>query len=171
MPSTEITLREGNLISKANDFIQQKEAEIADGERALEALIALSKERNINSARIARVKGRIRFLKKFVNLMKEGFIPIPRMNFTPINQHRWEEKEDGSFTSIPELVLDRLPVEAIMAINEYKDKFQHFGVVQPQTEGRKRDPFLIGIIRYRTYEEHFLIGWWRPDIMKPTELW
>lgn len=168
MPSTEVSLVEGRLITTAKDFIQVKEAEIAEGERVIAELEQME---DVSPWKLARVRGRVRFLKKFIGLMKEGYFPIPRMDFEPVDQALWGYDGAGRLIRGTTLVIDRLPVEAIACINEYRPKFDRLGVVRPRGRGRKRDPFLIGIIKYGQLEEHFILAWWRPDIMRPTQLW
>jgi hypothetical protein len=168
MPSTEVSLIEGRLITTSKDFIQAKEAEIAEGERVIAELEQMPE---VSPWKLARVRGRVRFLEHFIALMKEGFLPIPRMEFEPVDQANWQYDGAGRLVRGTTLVIDRLPVEAIAAINEFRPKFDRLGVVRPAGRGRKRDPFLIGIIQYGHLEEHFILAWWRPDIMRPTQLW
>ena len=167
MPSAVITMKRGELIQTPRDLISLKEAEIKEGERVI---AELSKIVDLSPSKLARVKGRVSFLRNFVELLKDGFIPIPRMEFEPITQ-MGRQVFKGTNIPAPTIVIDKLPVEAITTIAEYQDKFHRFGVVRPRGRGLKRDPFLIGIIRYGVYEEQFVLGWWRPDVMKPTELW
>lgn len=164
MPSTEITLKTGQLITSTSQFIQQKEAEIEEGERVIEEL---SKIKGLSPTKLARTRGRVKFLKKFLELLKEGFIPIPRMEYEPIT----EEHFGGRRGWVSSIVIDQLPIGAITKIAEFQDKFDMLGVVRPAGRGRRRDPILIGITRYALMEEHFILGWWRPDVMKPSELW
>lgn len=156
-----IPIKVGEVLEVKPNWLQEKEVEVQRGE---EALVQLQKIEGISKAKVARVKGRIRFVRKFIELMKEGFIPIPRMEFEPIDTEYRPWLHQG-----PKFYLDPMPVEAIAAIAEYQGKFDHFGLVKPQA--KKRDPFLIGIISYGHLEEHFLLGWWRPDLLKPCELW
>lgn len=164
MPSTEISLKQGQMITSPRELISAKEAEIAEGEIILEQL---SQIKNISKTKVARVRGRINFQKRLLAMLKEGYLPIPRLEYEPVTQEYFGGRK-GWTTSI---VIDQLPMAAIVTIAEFQDKFDRFGIVRPRSRGKRRDPLLIGIIRYGGMEEHFVLAWWRPDIMPPNKLW
>ena len=162
MPSTEILSSKGIMITKPHELLAIKEREISEGEKVIEAMMAIP---NISKAKLARVKGRVLFMKRFVAKLKEGFLPIPRMVYDDV-AHAW----NGTIT------IDNLPIEAIVTIRDFQNKFDALGLVRPSVGrsrwGRqRRDPFLIGIIRYGHREEHFMLAWWRPDTMLSSQLW
>ena len=164
MPSTEVTLAKGQIIHGARDIIQLKESEIQQGKIVIATLEKLP---NISKHKLTRIRGRVRFLERFVELIKQGFIPIPRLEYTPIDPEYYVGGRKGW---VSEIIFDNLPVEAIETISAYKDVFTRIGLV-PARRPKKRDPILIGILRYGHNEEHFLLAWWRPDLMRPIELW
>lgn len=155
MPSTEIaTSKPMQLITRPEDIITVKEAEI---ERARIAIDAMENIPEFSKHKVSRARGRLRFMESFVELLKEGFIAIPRMEYDQLHE----------YTS--SLYFEKLPVGALTSIAELKDKFDDIGIVRPKS--KKRDPIVIGILRYGGLEEHFILAWWRPDIMRPDELW
>lgn len=158
----EVAVRPGDTITVNPGWISEKGKELEQGRTVL---AEMEKIKNISKSKLSRMRGRLKFLETFIELLREGFIPIPRMDFEPIDI---EQYHYGKLKST--LYLDKLPVGAIATIAEFQDKFPHFGVVRSATR-KKRDPILIGIIRYGSLEEHFILGWWRPDLMKPYELW
>lgn len=157
MPSAEVTLKQGVMITRPELLLEVKKAEIEEGNRVL---AELEKIDGISKHKISRVKGRIHFLEKFTRILQDGYLPIPRMEY-----ERLESLWTGN------IVLDQMPVEAIATVAEFQDKFDRLGMVRPKTQGRRRDPFLIGIISYGGIEEHFILAWWRPDLMLPSQLW
>ena len=157
----EVAVRPGITLEVKENWISEKQKELEQG---CIVLAEMEKIEGISKSKLGRMRGRLKFLEKFIELLKEGFIPIPRMDFEPIDIERYHY---GKLRSI--LYLDKLPVGAIATIAEFQDKFDHLGVVRPRA--KKRDPILIGILQYGQYEEHFILGWWRPDMMKPWELW
>lgn len=165
MPSTEVTLAKGQIIHGAQDIIKCKDEEIAQGKRVI---AELEKMPNISKHKLSRIRGRVRFLERFVELIKQGFIPIPRMEYTDLSAETYHGKKGGGWKA--ELTFDNLPVEAIETITSYKPIFTRIGLI-PTKRPKQRDPMLIGILKYGRFEEHFLLAWWRPDLLKPTDLW
>lgn len=165
MPSTEVTLSKGQIIHGAREIIELKEEEIAQGNKII---AELEKIPDISKSKLGRLRGRVRFLERFVELIRQGFIPIPRMEYTDIAPESYHGERGGGWKAV--LTFDNLPVEAIETISSYKPIFNRIGIV-PARRHKKRDPILIGVLKYGAYEEHFLLAWWRPDLMKPAELW
>jgi len=159
-----LTVKAGEVIKVNPGWLESKREEIQKGEEALKHLQSIE---GISKNKVARVRGRLNFLRKFVELMEAGFIPIPRMDFEPLEDPNWRWMPSRK----PVIAFDRMPVEAIATVAEYQDKFDRMGIVRPRSRGRKRDPILIGVIGYGGLEEHFILGWWRPDTMKDTDLW
>lgn len=166
MPSTEVTLAGGQIIHGAQDILKLKEEEIAQGKRVIADLERIP---NVSKSKLSRIKGRVRFLERFVNLIKQGFIPIPRMAYTDVAPIAYPREADGGWRAV--LTFDSLPVEAIEAISTYKPIFTRIGIIPARKTARRRDPILIGVLQYGKLEEHFLLAWWRPDLMKPIDLW
>ena len=164
MPSTEVTLAKGQIIHGAHDIIKLKEEEIAQGKRVVADLEQIP---NISKHKLARIKGRVRFLERFVELIKQGFIPIPRMEYTDLSPQTYHLGKGGWKA---ELTFDTLPVEAIETISTFRPIFTRIGIV-PARRPKRRDPILIGILKYGNEEEHFLLAWWRPDLLRPIDLW
>lgn len=92
-------------------------------------------------------------MQRFINLLDDGFIPLPRM------ERRLIDEETG------------LPADAISALVSFRHHFDAFAIVSGHARGESLDPILIGIIRSNRTEEHFLLGWWRPDLISPSQLW
>lgn len=162
--SVTLTVKAGEIIKVNPGWLESKREEIRKGEEALKHLEAIE---GISRTKVGRVRGRLKFLRKFVELLEAGFIPIPRMDFEPLEEPNWRWMPSRK----PVIAFDRMPVEAIATVAEYQGKFDRMGIVRPRSRGRKRDPILIGIISYGGLEEHFILGWWRPDTMKETDLW
>ena len=165
MPSTEVTLAKGQIIHGAADIISLKEEEIQHGKRIIADLEQMP---NFSKNKLGRIRGRVRFLERFVELIKQGFIPIPRMEYTNLAPELYHGQAGGGWKA--ELTFDNLPVEAIETISTYKPIFTRIGLV-PARRPKRRDPILIGVLKYGHNEEHFLLAWWRPDLMRPIELW
>ncbi len=155
----------GALITANPNWLAEKEDEIQRGEEALEALKRIT---GVSQSRIARVRSRVAFTRRYINLLKEGFIPIPRMDYSVI-----ELRPDlnGSWDGESHLYLDRMPVQALKNIAEFKGKFDEVGLVKPRTRSPRIDPILIGIIRGAYNEEHFILYYWRPELYSSSELW
>ena len=153
----------GALITTNPNWLAEKEAEVQQGERALEALKRIP---GISQSRITRVRSRVTFTRRYINLLKEGFIPIPRMEYEAIEigPHLL-----GSYDGQHHLYLDRMPVQSLKNIAEFKEYFDEVGLVRPKS--RQRDPILIGIIRGAYQEEHFILYFWRPELYSSSELW
>lgn len=155
MPSVEVVVSKPmELITKPADIIAIKELEIADAERAVEAMARIPE---FSKWKVSRARGRLKFLRTFIELLKQGFIPIPRMEYDELHEYT------------ASLYFEKLPVEALTTIAELRDKFTYIGIVRPQS--RKRDPIIIGILSYGLIEEHFILAWWRPDALRPNQLW
>lgn len=147
-----VPIRATEVLEVRGNWVVEKEKEIERGREAIEAL----KRIGATKSKIARAKGRIHFAERFIALLKEGFIPIPRMEFEDFMYHG-------------KMYLSKMPIEGLLAIDAVKGKFDTIGLVRPMV--KKRDPIIIGVIRYDKYEEHFIIGWWRPELYRDVDLW
>jgi len=168
MPSTDVSLstfQKGQIIHGVSDILKAKEEEIAQGKQIINDLEQVP---TISKSKLGRIRGRVKFLEHYVELMKQGFIPIPRMEYQNLEE-RYYHGMAGGWRA--DLTFDNLPIEAINAVASYQGMFTAFGIAPVKQAARKRDPMLIGIIKYGHFEEHFLLGWWRPDMMMPKDLW
>ena len=138
------------------NLIAVKEKEI---EHAEKMIAEIEKIPEFSACKKARARGRLRFMKRFVELLKKGYVPIPRMPFDTLHE----------FTA--SIAFENLPLEALSAINQHRSQFDEIGIVRPFVKGRRKDPIIIGILKYGQLEEHFILAWWRPEIMKSSDLW
>lgn len=150
MPSAEVTLTPGKIITVNPQWLTQKRGEIEEGEKAVEELAKIP---GITKTRIARAKARLAFLKRYYSLLEDGFIPIPTMDYE-IMEGNWFNHGKRRYT----IYLDRMPVQALKNIAQFKHKFDEIGLVRPRP--KRRDPILIGIIRHGQMEEHFILYFW-----------
>lgn len=175
------------VLSVANHWLEQKRQELARAQVAAKALVQLG----VPPARRRLAKERVRFLKRFVGALEQGYVPIPRFDADTLD-----------------LNVEELPAEALVALGQSKTKrlFDEVRYVTGRegdsrpgvhssargmlTRGRqpKRDPLIVGIIRtaehrvpdrsgWRSFdrviparEEHFLIAWWRPEDTTEADL-
>ena len=168
MPGTDVSLstfQKGQIIHGVSDILKAKRDEIEQGKQII---ADLEKIPTFSKHKLGRIKGRVKFLEHFVDLMEQGFIPIPRMEYQALEEMYFHGQAGGWRA---DLTFDKLPIEAITAIASYRSFFTAFGIAPVRKAERKRDPILIGIIKYGHQEEHFLLGWWRPDMMLPKDLW
>jgi hypothetical protein len=161
MPTAEITITPGNMLTVNPNWLEEKRAEISRGE---ESVKALSEIPGVSKWRITKARARLNFIKRYVDLVSQGFIPIPRMEFEQI-----ELASDRSWDGKTHIYLDKMPVQALKNIAEFRPLFDEVGIVKPV--GKKRDPILIGIIRHGQREEHFILYFWRPELYSESELW
>lgn len=103
---------------------------------------------------IAAIENERDFLGRRLVALEEGFLPIPRFDFAPIE---WSG--------------EMMNYKTLKRLKEAKDKgiFDQYGVVQDKYDRPRhgRDPLLVGIVRSRgrmrgtnRHEEHFFIGAW-----------
>jgi len=137
------------VLMKPKQFIEGKRAEVSEGQRVIAELVKTRK----HPKRLAEARRRVKFMQRFINLVDDGFVPLPRMERTLIS-------EDTA-----------LPADAITALVSFRHGFDAFAIVNGNARGEKLDPMLIGIITSNRTEEHFLLGWWRPDLISPSQLW
>jgi hypothetical protein len=134
----------------------------------------------------------VRFLKRFIGALEQGYVPIPRFDADTLD-----------------LNVEELPAEALVALGQAKTKrlFNEVRYVTGResdsrpgvhssargmlTRGRRpqRDPLIVGIIRTPEHrvrdphggwrghdriiparEEHFLLAWWRPEDTTDADL-
>jgi len=138
------------VLAKSGQFIEGKRAEVLEGEKLIAELVATNKF----PKRLTRIRRRVEFMQKFINLAEAGFIPLPRMERELIS-------EDTA-----------LPADALISLLSFREIFDAIAIVRGDARGKALDPMLIGIIRSGDdIEEHFLLGWWRPDLISPSQLW
>lgn len=149
-------------------WIEEKEAELAEAKTIAQSYALINPE--ATPRQVKRVKEKVKFLEKFLETIKAGYIPIPRFDSRHID-----------YSETP------MPAHALMNIKTARESgvFDEIRIVEgregqrmgPYPALRKRDPLIVGIIKYGpiteqwAYEEHFLIAWWRPESFKPTELY
>ena len=148
-------------------WITRKKEELADCEKALDVY---RNQDGVTPRQIRRVKEKVAFLSKVIVALEKGYLPIPRFDTSPYHLHEMD-------TPVPVSILlnvERARREGI---------FTEFRLVEGRAQGQRqgpypalgrRDPLIVGVIKHGTlqwgYEEHFLLGWWRPEDMRPSDL-
>lgn len=177
---TSISVADGieGILEVRQTWIANKEADLSTAEQALASYKAMGAPK----PKLTSLKRRVALLRRTVNALKRGFIPMPRF--------------DGNTLSLD--MVD-MPVKALVAVQEARASklFSELRIVQgvePTSTGSwgrrggrtRRDPFVVGVVReaaviapnpwgrmeeyQRPLEEHFLVAWWRPEDMRPEDL-
>ncbi len=166
-----------SVITIRDEWVTGKKEEL---ERAISASKEL-KAAGAGETKLRYMRHRIAMLRKVVNILESGFVPIPRFA---------GEGLDIDF--------DELPLKAVAAVADAKatELFDDIQLVKGSVgdanrrnpyHRKVRDPFLVGIVRMvgveitdkrgwntKTYpmrEEHFLLCWWRPEDEIDGDLW
>lgn len=176
-----------DVLAVANHWLESKQGELARAEQALKAMRTLG----VPPARRRLARERVRFLKRFVGALQQGYVPIPRF--------------DGETL---DLNVEELPAEALVAMAETRgrrlfDEVRYVTGRLPEARSSGRydrsgrwthrgrggvDPLIVGVIRTPEHrvippggsswharvipsrEEHFLIAWWRPEDTTDADL-
>lgn len=167
------------LVTSLEDVVNIRDSWLADKkaelERAVEANKALAGA-GASETKLRYSRNRVSMLRKVVNIIESGFVPIPRFSADTLN-----------------IDFEQMPLKAIAAVSDAKASglFDEIKVVRGTEPFRgrgigermrrtQRDPLLIGIVGMpgarleRTsgwprrvdlppLEEHFLLCWWRPE--------
>ena len=148
-------------------WITRKKEELADCEKALDVY---RNQDGVTPRQIRRVKEKVAFLSKVIVALEKGYLPIPRFDTSPYSLQE---------TDMPVPVSILLNVEKARRDGVFTEIRLVEGRAQGQRQGPypalgRRDPLIVGVIKHGTlqwgYEEHFLLGWWRPEDMRPSDL-
>lgn len=166
-----------DIVTIRDRWIDGKRQEL---ERAIEAHKALVGA-GASETKQRYSRNRVQLLRKIVNCLEAGFVPIPRFTANKVN-----------------VDLEELPLNALMALNDAKatglfDEVKLVSGDRPDvgSKARGRDPLLVGIVkmpaafvatynylgyrtgwrRYPARQQHFLIAWWRPEDEVDNDLW
>lgn len=164
-----------DIITVRQQWVDTKKQELEAAEKALESLRKI----DATTARIDRTRKTVYLLRKVVRALERGYIAVPRFVGQTL---RFD--------------LEELPLKVIFAVDQAKAQklFDEFRLVQgndlstQQYGGRsrrlRRDPLVVGVIREPdliirnergwlieryTFEEHFLISWWREEDVLPWD--
>lgn len=182
--------RPADVLAVANHWLENKRVELARAEQAARALRRL----DVPLRRRTLAFERVRFLKRFIGALEQGYVPIPRFDADTLD-----------------LNVEELPAEALVAMAETKgkklfDEVRYVTGREPEAHTRGGrydrsgrwthrgrggvDPLIVGVIRTPEHrvpnprapsarwedrvipsrEEHFLIAWWRPEDTTDADL-
>lgn len=174
IPTQTAIARLENIIEIRSSWIDAKRQELATAEEAARTLLQVE---GMSDFRIKRANARVRLLRKVVDALERGFVPLPRFSSRKLD-----------------VAIEELPVKALAALAEAQAEkiFDEIRFVPGDVgESRRgvrrraaRDPLLVGVVRVPGMqipgsdrgwgpewlpgqEEHFLIAWWRPDEETP----
>ena len=175
MTNAAITIRPGEALAvMPPNWLELKQEEVSQGQRALAALTQIG----ASKAKLARLRGRINFAKRWLSIVEKGFVPIPRLEIS--QSFRGDAAPGDLYSGYGEfsVYLDAMPVKALEVIAAVKAQgiFDRIGLVAPS---HRRDPLLVGIIKRngnpgeeRVYSEeaNYLITWWDPALLPASEM-
>ena len=163
-------------LSVRTDWLEGKQAELERAQTALRELRLLKPD----SAKTRRVAERVGMLRKCVEALHAGYIPVPRFSSHTLD-----------------LDMEELPSAALQALSDADERtlFSEYRLVSGDVGDSRRgwarrvarDPLLVGVIRTVGYvlnpndpiymqqrvpprEEHFLIAWWRVEDERDDDL-
>ena len=172
-----------DILEVRQTWVTGKAQELAQVEQAVREL----KAAKAGEGRVRRAERRVALLRKVVKALQAGYIPIPRFNI------------NGQAFSIEEMPLKAIAAyneaqqsgvfDEIMAVTGRQARRRGWG------REHQRDPLIVGIvevpavtvlrsdtdskglpIQFRVeveppHEEQFLIAWWRPEDLRPEEVY
>ncbi len=181
--------RPADVLAVAGHWLEAKRGELERAEAAVKALRTLG----ATPARRRVARERVRFLRRFVDALESGYVPIPRFDGDKMDIET-EELPAEVMVALASVTTKRLFDEVQYVTGRVADSHPggHYNARHQWTRARwgARDPLIVGIIRTPEHrvpdprhpefrsrdrvipsrEEHFLIAWWRPEDTTDADL-